>query len=76
MNLYKGNYTCLLFRMPHYKLLRALIKTDPGFMNKHFKYSESYEEPHYKDISSFDTSITIPYGRFSFNQNQFKKELK
>ena len=67
MNLYKGNYTCLLFRMPHYKLLRALIKTDPGFMNKHFKYSESYEEPHYKDISSFDTSITIPYGRFSFN---------
>ena len=76
MNLYKGNYTCLLFRMPHYKLLRALINTDPGFMNKHFKYSESYEEPHYKDISSFDTSITIPYGRFSFNQNQFKKELK
>ena len=76
MNPYKGNYTCLLFRMPHYNLLRALIKTDPGFMNKHFKYSEFYEEPHYKDISSFDTSITFPYGRFSFNQNQFKKELK
>ena len=76
MNLYKDNYTCLFFRMPHYKLLRALVKTDPGFMNKHFKYTEFSEEPHYKDISSFDISIKFPHGRFSFNQNQFKKELK
>jgi hypothetical protein len=61
MNLYKGNYTCLLFSIPSDNLLRTLIKTEPGFMNKYFKYFNS-KEVHYKYIS--------------FNQNQFKKELK
>lgn len=63
--LYKGNFTFLLFKCPSGKLFENLKRTEPEFVKQYFIYITNESK---NSNYTYDSDIL-------FNQNQFKKDL-